>query len=580
MLAFFRADYPGVASIITAIRSTIAALLMAAVAGCGGSGGDTAFTAPGIDSGSVSGSTSASGAQLQIGEALAGSANAPLDDHFDAVRFLHRASFGPTSEEIEHLQAVGYTNWIAEQMQLPATYLLPETRDRSEPRWREQVNSWLTVSTVAEDQLRQRVAFALSQFFVVSGQGDLAENPAALSNYYDILLANSFGNFRQLLEQVTLSPVMGSYLSMKGNQKPDPEKNIRPDENYARELLQLFSIGLVQLNIDGTVKTDASGIPLPTYDQAIVEAFAHVFTGWHFKDVDNWNYPDVEDWFSPMQAYPERHDTGEKTLLNGRVLPAGQSPEQDMQDALNNIFNHPNVGPFFSSHLIRQLVTSNPSPAYVARVANVFNADSSGIRGNLSAVVTAILTDQEALSGHATDPDNFGKLREPLIRLIALWRAFGGNPDHPDFNYGWIDGRLAQAPLQAPSVFNFFSPDFAQTGTIRDRGMVSPEFQIHNESTVISITSALLAHSIWNNTVSGTDPKHAPVDISTLMNLDDNTDQQLSYLARLTLTKPISAGLKRQALYLLDERRNSSSQIRAEELLFLFISSPEAAIQH
>ena len=470
-----------------------------ALSACGGGGDDKLFNETGIDSGSISNNYKIDSNGIP---ALGAALPQKINDDFAAAKFLQRASFGPTEASIRQLRELGYTGWIAEQLQKPATFMLPITRRQNPPRWGEHVNSWQVVATNADDQLRQRVAFALSQFFVVSDQGGLGDEQAALSNYYDILIANSFGNFRQLLELVTLSPIMGDYLSMKGNQKPDPENGIRPDENYARELLQLFSIGLVQMKPDGTVLLDENSVPLPTYDQQVIEAFAHVFTGWHFKDVDNWNYPKVTDWYAPMQAYQERHDTGEKNLLDGKVLPAGQSAEKDLKDALDNIFHHPNVAPFFAKHMIKQLVTSNPSGEYIERVANAFNDDGNGIRGNIGAVVVAVLLDQEALTGYEEDPDTFGKLRQPLIRLISLWRAFDGNPGHPEFSYSWINNRLNQAPLQSPSVFNFFSPTFSQGGDIREMNLNSPEFQIHNESSIIDITSTLLAHSIWNNTVS------------------------------------------------------------------------------
>lgn len=546
------------------------------ISSCGGN--SKQYQAIGIDTGSASvnyNTTDPTSGIPDIGAALA----QPLDDEFDAIRFLQRSTFGPRPNDVTNLSETGYADWIESQLQTPATFMLPYTRQLAEPRWLEHINSWFKLTVNAPDQLRQRVAFSLSQFFVVSGKTELGEHPAALANYYDILIAGSFGNFRDLLEQVTLSPVMGNYLSMKGNQKPDIANNIRPDENYARELLQLFSIGLVQLNPDGSVQLDSNGIPVPTYDQKTVEGFAHVFTGWHFKDVDNWNYPKNEDWFSPMQAYGEHHDKGSKTLLNGVRLPAGQRAEKDLQDALDNIFNHPNVAPFFSTHLIKQLVTSNPSAGYIKRVSSVFNADKNGQRGNLAAVVTAVLTDQEALNGYSDNPESFGKLKEPLLRVTALWRAFDGNPDHPGFHYPWLSERVAQGPLHSPSVFNFFSSDFSQPGHIRDRGLLSPEFQIHNESTIISITSALLAHSIWRNNVSDDDPSYAPVNISKLMSMDGQAGAQLNYLTKLTLSKPMSSGLRKQALYLLDERSQATSQIRAEELLFLFISSPEAAVQ-
>ncbi|MEM7259237.1 MAG: DUF1800 family protein, partial [Pseudomonadota bacterium] len=556
----------------TGISLATAVLLSA----CGSE--DSPYSAPGIESGSASAAynsgTDPAGIP-EIGAALRGQ----LDDDFEAIRFLHRASFGPTTASIDQLMSSDVADYVEQQLQMEPTFLLPITRQRSEPRWLEHINSWLKNSVNAPDQLRQRVAYALSQFFVVSGEGELGQHPTALANYYDILVAGSFGNFRDLMEQVTLSPVMGNYLSMKGNQKADAENKIHPDENYARELLQLFSIGLVELNLNGMQVVDDNNNPVPTYDQETVENFARVFTGWHFKDVDDWDYPSVEDWYHQMQPYEDKHDKEAKTLLNGLNIPAGQTARQDLEAALDNIFNHKNVGPFVSKHLISQLVTSNPSPEYVERVASVFNKDGNGQRGNLAAVVVAILFDDEAMNGYLQDPNNFGKLREPLVRLVSLWRGFGANPDHPDFDYTWIKNRLSQAPLQSPSVFNFFSPRYSQPGMLRDQGMVSPEFQIHNESSMVSITSTLLAHSIWRNNFSDADPAMAPIDISTLARLDGDTQAQFQYLSRLTLGKPMSDALLAQALYLLDERQNANAQIRSEELLFLFLSSPEAAVQ-
>lgn len=562
-------------SIQQSIKPLVAALCLV-LSGCGGGGGEELFNENGIDTGSVSNTYKIDNSGIpELGAALP----QKIEDDFEAARFLQRASFGPTETSIAHLRDIGYVAWIAEQMQKPATFMLPVTRKHNPPRWGEHVNSWLEITANSDDQLRQRVAYSLSQFFVTSDQAGLGDEQAALSNYYDILIANSFGNFRELMELVTLSPIMGDYLSMKGNQKPDPENGIRPDENYARELLQLFSIGLVQMQVDGNVLLDENDVPLPTYDQQTVEAFAHVFTGWHFSDVDNWNYPKNKDWYTPMAAYQERHDTGEKTLLNGTILPAGQTAEQDLSDALDNIFNHPNVAPFFARHLISQLVTSNPTPGYIERVATAFNDDGNGVRGNIGAVVVATLLDQEAMQGHQLQAKTFGKLREPLVRLVSLWRAFDGDPSHPEFSYAWIKSRMAQGPLQSPSVFNFFSPGFSQGGDIRDMNLKSPEFQIHNESTIIDVTSALLAHTLWNNTESTTESTIAPIDISKLMMLVDDRQALYSLLSKLTLSKPMSDALRAQADYLLDARKNASSEIRAEEILFLFVSSPEAAVQ-
>ena len=233
---------------------------------------------------------------------------------------------------------------------------------------------------------------------VVSQQGALIEAPFSLASYYDLLVENAFGNYRDLIEDVTLHPAMGVYLSMLGNERPDPASNIRPDENYARELMQLFSIGLVELNGDGSARLDGQNQAIPTYDQSIIEGFAHVYTGWTYAGFANF-----EDAFRtpfnqvvPMQLYADFHDTGTKKVLNGVELPAGQTGAADLAAALDNIFDHPNVGPFIALRLIHRLVTSNPSPGYVERVAGVFNDNGSGIRGDLAAVVRTILLDDEA----------------------------------------------------------------------------------------------------------------------------------------------------------------------------------------
>jgi len=558
-------------------RHTLIGIGFLVLTACGGGSGDSnLFKENGIDTGSVSSNFQIDASNIP---ALGAAMSADIEDDYLASKFLQRATFGATPASIIDLRDVGYVGWIRNQMQMPATFMLDVTRKQNPPRWAEHVNSWLNIASTADDQLRQRVAYALSQFFVVSDQGGLGEQQAALSNYYDILIANSFGNFRELMELVTLSPIMGDYLSMKGNQKPDPQNGIRPDENYARELLQLFSIGLVQMDSDGRVRLDEDGVPEPTYDQQVIEGFAHVFTGWHFNNVDEWNYPKVEDWYTPMAAYQEHHDSSEKTLLNNVVLPAGQSAQKDLQDALDNIFNHNNVAPFFAKHMIKQLVTSNPSSAYIQRVANAFEDDGNGVRGNIGAVVIATLLDTEALAGYELAPETFGKLREPVIRLVSLWRAFDANTNTPQFSYSWIKNRLNQAPLQSPSVFNFFSPEFSQAGEIRNQMLNSPEFQIHNESSIIDITSALLAHSIWHNTESGSEPQFAPVDITQLMLLDDDRNAQYKLLSTLLIGRPASDALREQADYLLDARKNASSEIRAEELLFLFATSPEAAVQ-
>jgi len=271
--------------------------------------------------------------------------NKPMSDN-DVFRLLQQGTYGPRRKDLDALVGTTPEAWIDAQMQTPATYLTHGLDRSNQPdRWAEYVNVWWRQVIQSDDQLRQRVAFALSQILVISGDSSVGKEQYGITNYYDILLRNSFGNYRDLLEEVTLNPVMGAYLSMKGNRKPDPDKNVQADENYARELMQLFTIGLEQLNLDGTTVRDADGTPVPTYDQNTIENYARVFTGWHYANVDNFKWPKHKDYITPMQAYEEYHDTDEKTLLNGLKIPAGQSAEQELKIALDSVFNHPNTAP-------------------------------------------------------------------------------------------------------------------------------------------------------------------------------------------------------------------------------------------
>ena len=499
----------------------------------------------------------------------------------EAFKLLEQATFGARLKDIDRIAGSGPETWIDEQMAAPATYLSQGLYQSSNDRWNEYINVWWRHTIDAEDQLRQRVAFALSQIFVISASDGLGDEQPGLANYYDILLRHAFGNYRDLIEEITLNPIMGEYLSMKGNHKPDAELNLRPDENYARELLQLFSIGLSLLNDDGTTINDSDGVPLPTYDQETVEAFAHVFTGWHFANAEHFRWPKNKDFINPMVAWQDMHDTGEKVLLNGAVLPAGQSAEKDLADALDNIANHPNVGPFIVKHLITKLITSNPTPEYIRDVVQVFNENANGERGNLGSTIKAILMHREARQGHVLYPTTFGKAKEPLLRVSQLWRAFEPDFIHPEFNYGWVGNELQQAPLASPSVFNFFSPEFSQPGKILDNGLVSPEFEILDESSMISMTSRLLANSLWaHNYKVASNKNRIAINIDREMELEGDREALLDHLDLLLLGGTMSADLRQEVNRLMDSRdyNNAASQ-RVAEAIFLIVSSPESAIQ-
>ncbi|MBO9661288.1 MAG: DUF1800 domain-containing protein [Dokdonella sp.] len=431
----------------------------------------------------------------------------------EASRFLAQATFGASEADLDALVASGYGAWLDRQMQRPTRYMLPHMRLAEGvtdplaplPFWRFCI-AWFVNVLGGEDQLRQRVAFALSEILVVSERGNaLGNDGLALGAYYDILLRNAFGNYRQLLEDVTLSPAMGRYLSMYRNRKPDPANNIQADENYAREVMQLFTIGLIKLNLDGTPLL-VDGQTVPTYDGDVVRGFARVFTGWACHCGQGQECPtdpfeqenftcSTEHAMVPFETY---HDRGEKRLLDGAVLPANRDARPELEAALDLLFRHPNVGPFVGRQLIQRLVTSNPSPAYVGRVAAVFEDNGAGVRGDLGATVRAILLDPEARTGHRTAPTTFGKIREPLLRLTQMWRAFDVSWEEDellgdDLN---IQDRYNQAALQSPSVFNFFAPDHTP-GPPLAAGMVAPEMQAISANFAIHLTNDLSGRIYW-----------------------------------------------------------------------------------
>ena len=348
-------------------------------------------------------------------------------------------------------------------------------------------------AAVAPDQLRQRVKFALSEIFVIS-LNDPNVDVRGAANYYDMLGIHAFANYRALLEQVSLHPMMGRYLTHLANQREDTTTGRSPDENYAREVMQLMSLGLYELNPDGTRRTDAAGQPIPTYDADDISGLARVFTGfsWYSPTPSQQTFfgqnRDLASTITPMVAYPQFHSLSAKVFLTTNIPASTTSnPTGDLRIALDAIFNHPNTGPFVSRQLIQRLVTSNPSPGYVARVAAVFANNGSGTRGDLGAVVRTILLDPEARDTTVVSPIAFGKLREPLIRMTNWMRAFGAN----SVSGSWLIGStssntsLSQSPLAANSVFNFFRPGYIPPNTrLGGINMVAPEFQIVDEVSV------------------------------------------------------------------------------------------------
>jgi len=423
----------------------------------------------------------------------------------EASRFAANATFGLDYPAIAGIAAEGREAWLERQFDLPVTTHSPlvnellERRDNGEFEAFEEDIEYLVISrrmawwhhtVTAPDELRQRVAFALSEIFVVSDNVDtLLVYPGALSSYYDMLLNRSFGNFRDLLRSVTLHPAMGFYLSHLNNGRSNPGNNTFPDENYAREVMQLFSIGLFELNNDSSRVLDR-GEPVATYSNVDIREFAKIFTGLSYGGPNAFFGSDTPNFAVPMRMFDEAHEPGPKTLLNGVVVPAGQSGMQDIESAIDNLFMHPNVGPFIGRQLIQRLVTSNPSPAYVERVTNAFNDNGSGVRGDLRAVIRAVLLDPEAIAP-VDRTSNFGKLREPAVRYAAMLRQLGARSDDGFiFNTGYLLQELGkQHPLSSPSVFNFYLPEHSPAGDIAAAGLVAPEFQILTSNSVVGLTN-------------------------------------------------------------------------------------------
>ena len=411
-----------------------------------------------------------------------------------ASRFLSQASLRATAADIERVRTLGFSAWLDEQFALPRSsanldWLRAKAYDavankNSQPGsnnmlWRKLIGS--------PDPLRQRTTLALSEIVVVSASNlaGLSFKAFAAGAFLDILEANAFGNYRTLLEQVSTSPAMGAYLSFRGNRKANAAVGSLPDENYAREVMQLFTIGLVELNLDGTPKL-GNGAAKETYTQDDVSQMARVFTGWDLDtSVGTADTPDRV--IRPMVQVSARHELGEKRFL-GTVIPANTDGVQSLKLALDALAAHPNMAPFIGRQLIQRLVCSNPSPAYVARVAGVFNDNGSGVRGDLRAVVRAILLDSDARSDATLVDPTFGKLREPVVRFVQWARSFGVTSTDDSWNIGDTSDpatRLGQSPLRAPSVFNFFRPGYVPPNSaIGSRSITAPEFQITTESSV------------------------------------------------------------------------------------------------
>lgn len=520
---------------------------------------------------------------------LATRAAAPLMDQADATRLLEQATFGPTDALVAHVQAIGAQAWLNEQFAAPtsqypvlpyaptgpntfcATNTNPNCLRDNYTMFLVQ-NAFFKNALTGPDQLRQRVAFALSQIFVTSG---IEVNFAyGMAQYQQMLLDNAFGNFQDLLTKVTLSSVMGNYLNMVNNDKAKGMAS--PNENYAREVMQLFSIGLWELSADGTQLLDAQGAPIPTYAQDTVAGFATLFTGWTYPLLPGTPQKNhnPKNFLGDMVAVSANHDSGAKTLLDDTVDAAGKSMASDLAFAMQDITQHPNVGPFIGKQLIQKLVTGNPSPQYVARVSAAFDNDGTGVRGDLKAVITAILTDSEARGDVKTDP-GYGRLREPVLFMTGAARALGTASDGAYF--GQQAKSLAEDVFNAPSVFNYYPPTYVVPGT----AVLGPEFAIENASTTIN------RYNFANTFAFGTIPPLSTLPGATgtqphwaaLQSLAANPANLVGELNNLLLHGTMPSAMQSTLLSAIALVPAADLLTRAKTAFYLTVTSPQYQVE-
>lgn len=512
----------------------------------------------------------------------------------DAASFAQQATFGLPYAGIETLAADGKEVWLDRQFALPVEDHLSVAVDFFNRREGGEFDAfeddieflvfarrlaWWHRAITAEDVVRQRVAFALSQIFVVSDNVDeLNIYPNALSGYNDVLLRNAFGNFRVLLKEVALHPAMGVFLSHLNNRKADAVANTFPDENFAREVMQLFSIGLFELNPNGTQKTDSANNSIPTYNNQDIREFAKIFTGLSWGGEGATFGKEEPDFSVPMQMFEGEHEPGSKLLLNGQVVPAGQSGDQDIDSAIDNLFQHPNVGPFIGRQLIQRLVTSNPTPAYIERVSNAFANNGNGVRGDMQAVLRAILFDDEAQGVGA--PDYFGRVREPVLRYASVLRQFGANSD--DGFIAEIGYRLQflgkQHPFSSPSVFNFYLPDHSPQGALAEQGLVAPELQIMTSAAIINMSNVFDLMFLSETPTEAPEPLASTrLDFSDYVEVAGDVDALLDRLDIVVTAGTLSVETRSVVASILNDIPDI--EFRTQMAIYLVLISPDALVQ-
>jgi len=579
------------------LRALCVGLFAAALGGCGSSSGPEATQA-----------TQANAGQQGSGVNLAAVPQSayPLPDGNQAARFLNQVSFGANDAEMAKTRQYGYSAILEDQFFMPSQRTHEEYINTVSPTdlgddhvmytlWRE--------AATGQDQMKRRVAFALSQIFVISLQdANLQSFRRGVASYMDMLTRNAFGNYRQLLQDVTLHPMMGLYLSHLRNRKEDPALNRVPDQNYAREVMQLFSIGLYRLNPDGTLMLDGNGQPIETYGPNDIVGLSRVFTGFSWAGCPNTSTscfngsgtqsPNRE--VMPMQSFPQFHSISEKSFL-GTTIPASTTPDPvgDLNRALDMIAGHPNVGPFIGRQLIQRLVTSNPSPAYVGRVAQAFNTGryqsgayivGTGQRGDLRATITAILLDIEARTVTTSDP---GKTREPILRLAQWMRAFNARSASGNFLVGTTDDpatSLGQSPMRSPTVFNFYRPGYVPPNTaIATAGLVAPELQIVNEVSVVGYSNFM--RSIVQNGVGSNSPRDVQPDYTAEMALAHDANLLVDRVSLLLTGGSMSAGTRNLIVTAVNSipypgANSTTARLnRARLAVFFALSSPDYLVQ-
>ena len=570
-----------------------------------------------------------------IGYVVAIPVNVATSELQDAARFLTQSTFGATKAEMIQVAQNGYDDWFAEQAVQPLSLTTPymdRMYDLSQTLQPLQGNAqgglfpdsnipwynfngrrapagnigtaWMRNVVNMDDRLRQRMTWALSNIFVVSYVGDNQTTRRAgqlVTSFYDMLSENAFGNFLDLLLGISLHPMMANYLSYLGNEKPDPSINRTPDENYAREVMQLFSIGLWELNRDGTQKLDAENQPIPTYDNDVIAELSRVFTGFWITGKE-WqqgynpsSYLRGIELLEGLEMFEDRHDTDEKVLFRNKpwqaTLAAGTDGLTDIYNALVVLYNHPNTPPFISKALIKLLVTSNPSPAYVDRVAQAFEDNGQGVRGDMLAVYKAILLDAEAREPEV-GIESYGRLKEPMLRVSTLVRAFKAGKDLPyeDVENGlqfWAvapESEFFQMPMASPSVFNFFSPTYQHHGQLRDSGLDSPEFQILNPISATAtpnrfaemIDSLIHTHSM----PGGNNGSPFTFDFSTELALANDTNALIEHLNLLLCQGQMTEWTRQLLEQGINEFEPDQVEDKVKFAVWFVAVSPDGAVQY